>query len=198
MLLYYDTETSGFVQPTLPPDHPTQPHLVQLGAILTNDNGDEVQVVSLIVKPEGYKIPEQAAKVHGITTEMATAVGLPLVTVLSVFYNLRRVAQSVIAFNADFDDLVMATQSAKINRAPPPGPATFCCMRAAGPIMNLPPTARMVAAGFQKWKPPNLAEAHQFFCGEDFAGAHGALADARACMRVHRELMKRSTQGDQQ
>jgi|SRR5580700_708121 DNA polymerase-3 subunit epsilon len=191
MILYYDTETSGFVQPTLPPDHAAQPHLVQLGAILADDAGNEVQIASLIVKPESYKIPEQAAKVHGITTEIALAIGLPLVTVLSVFYNMRAVAQGVVAFNADFDDLVMAAQAAKLKREPKPGPRTFCCMRAAGPIMNLPPTARMKAAGFDKWKPPNLAEAHQFFCGEGFAGAHGALADARACMRVHRALLER-------
>lgn len=192
MLLYYDTETSGFVQPTLPPDHPTQPHLVQLGAILVNDAGDEIQTASLVVRPADYKIPKQASDVHGITTELARAIGLPLVTVLSVFYNMRAVAKEVVAFNADFDDLVMAAQSAKLQRTPRAGPTTFCCMRAAGPIMQLPPTARMRAAGFDKYKPPNLAEAHQFFCGEGFTGAHGALADARACMRVHRALMERS------
>lgn len=197
MLLYYDSETTGFVQPTLPPDHPTQPHLVQLGAILVNDAGDEIQTASLIVRPEGYTIPEQAARVHGITTELALAIGLPFVTVLSVFYNMRAVAKEVVAFNADFDDLVMAAQSAKLQRTPRAGPTTFCCMRAAGPIMNLPPTTRMLVAGLDKYKPPNLAEAHQFFCGEGFTGAHGALADARACMRVHQQIIKRSTQGEQ-
>lgn len=186
MILVFDTETSGLTQPTLPADHPAQPHLVQLGAILATEDGREVCVVELIVRPDGWSIPEQAARVHGITTEVAHDVGVPLATVMSVFLNLRARASELVAFNMDFDELVMRAAVARLGKTPShPGPdKRTCAMRMAAPIMELPPTARMIAAGFDKFKPPNLMEAHEFFVGERFAGSHSALADARACMRV--------------
>ena len=64
-------------------------------------------------------------------------------------------------------------------------------MTMASDIMKLPPTAKMVAAGFLKNKPPNLTEAYKHFVDPaGFQGAHGALADARACALVHRAMME--------
>jgi len=166
--LTYDTETSGFVQKDWPPEHPSQPHLVQLGCVLADETVRELASVDLIVRPEGYQIPAQAAAVHGITTELATACGVPLATAL-------------------------AAAIARSGRTPShPGPATrHCAMLQAMPIMELPPTARMLAAGFDKFKPPNLTEAYKFFVSEKgFTGAHGALADTRACMAVYRAIQQ--------
>jgi DNA polymerase III subunit epsilon len=191
--LFYDTETTGFVQKDWPPDHPSQPHLVQLGVVLADEQGKELASAELIVRPEGYSIPKQASDVHGITTEMAVACGVPLMTALSVFCQLRSIADEMVAYNAPFDELVMAAAIARSGRQPShPGPAKrTCAMTMATPIVALPPTAKMIAAGFDKHKPPNLTEAHKFFFGEGFSGAHGALTDTRACMRVFNEIKKR-------
>lgn len=194
LTLYFDTETTGFVQQSMPPDHPSQPHLVQLGCVLADETGRELAAVELIVRPEGYQIPAQAAAVHGVTTELATACGVPLATALSVFCKLREVATEMVAFNLAFDELVMAAAIARSGRTPSHhGPATrHCAMLQAMPIMELPPTARMLAAGFDKFKPPNLTEAYKFFVDEKgFTGAHGALADTRACMAVYRAIQQR-------
>lgn len=192
MILFYDTETTGFVQKDLPPEHPTQPHLVQLGLILATDTGQEVSFAELIVRPKEYKIPDGAAKVHGVTTSIAEECGVPLATVLSVFFQLRANSKEIVSFNMDFDDMVMRAAIARSGRTPShPGPAAqTCCMRLAAPIMALPPTAKMQAAGFLKHKPPNLMEAHEYFCKEKFEGAHSALVDARACMRVYFAMRK--------
>lgn len=64
-------------------------------------------------------------------------------------------------------------------------------MRQSAPIVNLPPTPKMVAAGFTKPKPPSLTECMRFFFNEDLVGAHGALTDARACARVFHEIRRR-------
>ena len=192
MILVYDTETTGLVHSDLAADHGLQPHLVQLGLVLVTDTGQEVASAELMVKPDGYSIPEGAAKIHGITTAIATECGVPLATVLSVFTQLRANAKELVAFNMDFDDLVIRSAISRLGRKPShPGPALrTCCMRAAMPIMKLPPTAKMMAAGYDKYKPPNLKEAHRFFCGEDFVKAHSALADARACLRIHFAMLK--------
>jgi DNA polymerase-3 subunit epsilon len=190
MIIYWDTETTGFVQPTLPPDHPTQPHLVQMGIVLCTDLGDEVASVDLTVRPEGYMIPEPAARTHGITTEIALQTGIPLANVMGIFAQMRALAHEAVAFNSKFDELVVAAAFARLGRQPSsPGPdKRTCCMELAAPIMELPPTARMKAAGFDKFKPPSLKEAHLFFLGYEFQGAHSAVVDARATQRVHQVL----------
>ena len=59
-----------------------------------------------------------------------------------------------------------------------------CTQRLATPIMQIPPTSKMVRAGFNKFKAANLREAYQHFCGAELQNAHSAMADARACLDV--------------
>lgn len=54
--------------------------------------------------------------------------------------------------------------------------------------MNLPPTERMRAAGFNKPKPPKLEECIRHFFNEDLDGAHDAMIDVAACRRVYFHL----------
>jgi DNA polymerase-3 subunit epsilon len=61
-------------------------------------------------------------------------------------------------------------------------------MEAATPVLNLPPTERMIAAGFDKPKPPKLEECIRHFFNEDLEGAHDAMADVIACRRVYFHL----------
>jgi DNA polymerase-3 subunit epsilon len=192
MILFHDTETSGFINPNENETHSSQPHLVQLGLLLCDDDAKELATVELIVRPNGYNIPDGAAKVHGITTALATRAGVPLLVAVAAFTNLRALADRLVAHNLPFDDMVMRAAIHRTGKTPSsPGPMNrSCTMTMAGEIMNLPPTAKMKAAGFDKYKPPNLTEAHRHFTGEDFAGAHGALADCRACARVYFEILR--------
>ena len=194
MILFVDTETTGFVQKDWPPEHPSQPHLVQLGVVLCDAGGNEVASAELIVKPEGWTVPKQASDVHGITTEKANACGVPLMTALSLYTQLRAIADEIVAYNWPFDELVMAAAIARSGRKPShPGPTKrTCAMHMATPIVNLPPSDSMKATGMgDKPKPPKLIEAHQFFLGKGFEGAHGALADVRATIRIFQEMKRR-------
>ena len=53
------------------------------------------------------------------------------------------------------------------------------------PILKLPPTERMLAAGRTHFKSANLSEAYKHFTGNELVGAHSALADVQACMAVY-------------
>jgi DNA polymerase-3 subunit epsilon len=192
LTLVYDTETTDFIQSSLPDDHPLQPFLVQLGAILFDDRIPRV-AVSMIVKPYGYTIPDRAAAAHGITTEIATRLGIPAKVVIATFTNLRAIADRIVCHNLAFDQKVMAAQLARMGIVPAhPGPTMYhCTMDLAAPIVNLPPTAKMLAAGFNKPKAPKLEEAIEFFFHEKLVGAHDAMTDALACGRVFFELIDR-------
>lgn len=85
MILAFDTETTGLANFRLPASHESQPHLVQIGAMLVDENFTVRNEINLIVKPEGWTIPASASSVHGITQEVAEQVGLPKGTVLDAF-----------------------------------------------------------------------------------------------------------------
>ncbi len=174
--LSFDTETTGI----------DAPRLVELGAVLMEDERERA-CVSLIVRPGDYdEIPEAAARVHGITTVTALACGVPLIVAISTLTNLWAVASVRVAHNLEFDDKVIAAAMASLGRTSTlPRPPGVCTKELAAPILNLPPTERMCAAGYDKPKPPSLREAYQHFFGEDPPGAHSALADARAAARVY-------------
>lgn len=188
--LFFDTETTGLPNYDRPVDHPSQPHIVQLAAILVDDDGIERASLNVIIKPDGWTIPEGAAAVHGISTELAAAVGIEIRAALGVFLRLRRIATTAVAHNIKFD--LWLTETA-IRRTfgvliPEWLGERFCTMEASSPIVDLPATDRMKAAGFDKPKPPKLSEAYQHFFGEDLIGAHDALVDVRACRRIFDHL----------
>lgn len=190
MILVFDTETTGLPLKGLPNDHPNQPHLVQIGIIQADLAFTEVQSVSLIVRPDSWTIPENVVKVHGITTNLALAHGVPITVALAIYTNLRATATALVAHNVEFDLQIMAIALARSGRTPAhPGPSVIICTAdLATPVLNLPPTERMLAAGINKPKRPSLKECYQHFFKEDLPGAHDALSDARACMRIYREL----------
>ena len=192
MILCWDTETDGFALFNKPISDPGQPNLVQLACMLIDDEGKAAATLSMIVKPEGYKIPSKVAEIHGISTEYAMQVGLPLRVVVACFTNLRAIAQETAAHNDEFDQIVMAAAIHRVGAKPAsPGPERkICTMKETAALVNLPPTAKMRNAGYDKNKLPKLIELHQFLFGEGFEGAHDALNDVKACARCLVKLRK--------
>jgi DNA polymerase-3 subunit epsilon len=83
----------------------------------------------------------------------------------------------------------MAIVAARFGEAGWSAPAqTFCTMTHATPLVNLPPTLRMMAAGRFHPKSPTLSECIRHFFGEEHRDAHDAAADVRACIRIFRHL----------
>lgn len=190
--LVFDTETTGFVLDKKPPSHPEQPYLVELGCVLYDDNAIERACINLIVKPDGWTIPKSASDVHGITTEMANDLGVPLVVALAAFSHLAKAATNHVGHNIQFDLKVMQAQFYRLGK-PFPTMNPRCTKDMAEPIMKLPPTQRMIDAHMgHKFKSPNLTECIRFFFDEELIGAHGAIADTRACARVYFEILRRT------
>jgi DNA polymerase-3 subunit epsilon len=190
MILFFATETTGFLDDRLPIDHEAQPYIVQLAAQLCEDGGTPVAGFSFIVAP-GVPIPERAAAVHGITDEKSMQFGVSAEFAMSAFTHLYRRADLVCAHNIKFDKGVMEVAIARhYGRTMPLRKPLFCTMEAASPIVNLPPTERMLAAGFTKPKPPKLEECIRHFFDEELDGAHDAMVDVAACRRVYLHLAK--------
>jgi len=193
MNLFFDTETSNLPDWRSPSDDPKQPHLLQLACILADNDGNEVETFSTLVKPyPGCVIGEEAFKAHGISHTKAMNEGIDGKEAADRFFDMVFRAERVIGHNVTFDIRMMRIHAAKAHGFKWDCPVPYACtMRMATPIIKIPPTAKMIAAGFSKYKPPNLGECVQFFFGETLEGAHDALVDVRACKRVFHAIEAR-------
>jgi DNA polymerase-3 subunit epsilon len=188
--LFYDTETSGLPDFKSPSDAVHQPHVVQIAAKLVDLNTRVVlDSYEAIVKPDGWVVPEVVAKIHGISTERAITEGIDAKDVFGNFLSLWRKANTRIAHNEGFDAKLLRIAllrhfDREVADAWKTGVAE-CTADMSTDIVKCPPTPRMIRAGFNKYKKPNLTEAYTFFKGAAFENAHTAMADVDACIEVY-------------
>lgn len=183
IILAADTETTGFASDA-PLDDPKQPHIVQLGALLKEDDVVRAEI-NLIIKPDGWVVPAQVAEIHGISTEIAEKYGVPLRLAMEAFEHLVRQADLLVFHNFAYDNKLIQIAHARLKmKSAFTSKKWFCTMQATTPILKLP----KARGGGYKW--PKLQEAYAHFFGEEFDGAHDASADVRATERVFSHLRK--------
>lgn len=186
--LFYDSETTGLPLFKEPSEDPRQPHIVQLGAALVDlDTRKTIASIDLIIRPDGWTIPDDVAALHGITTEHAQAVGVSESLALGMLLDLWSCAEERIGHNESFDARIVRIAQARFDEAQldqwKVGTAR-CTQILSTPILKLPPTEKMRAAGRFHHKSANLGEAYQHFTGKPLDGAHSAMVDVQACMAV--------------
>ena len=196
-ILIYDTETTGLPIWGSPSNDPRQPRITQIAAELCNaDTGEVLAGMNFLIKPDGWTIPDELAALTGITTDKAEKYGVPIAYVLPIFLVMWSKATLRIAHNESFD-----MRMVRIEIARDPGfddafsdhwkeGAAFCTCTNSAKLINLPPTAKMVAAGRTNPKPPNLTEAYKHFTGIDLVNAHNAATDIMACKAVYFGILK--------
>ena len=195
LLIAVDTETTGIPARGEVITSPSYPRLVELAGLLVEVESErEVAMFSFIISPAGYEVPAESASIHGITHERASAQGVPVAVALSAYLNLRARADELVGHNVTFDLGIIASELHRSARRPShPGPSTITCTADLGtPVARLPPTERMIAAGYGgNFKKPNLGELYLHLFGEPFIDAHSALADCRAAVRCLFEMRRR-------
>lgn len=195
-LLFYDTETTGLPDFKAPSDADHQPHITQLAALLTDEAGNKLASLDLLVRPDGWTIPPELQELTGITMERAEQGGVPELAALSAFEALWRRASLRIAHNESFDARILRIGFKRFAGICDPdewkaGPAK-CTQVLSTPILKLPPTEKMKAAGRNHHKSTNLGEAYQFFAGKPLSGAHNAMIDVMACKTVWFAIQERA------
>lgn len=182
MYLIFDTETTGLINYQASPSHSSQPHIVQLGAILEDDNGEIKAQIDLLIKPDGWTVPPEAAAVHHISTEDCEKYGVPISSALSVFFNMKKQASIVIGHNVDYDYRMINSEVARLGKPfflddiP-----KICTMKSSTDLVRIPK-----ARGGFKW--PKLSETYKFFFNEELQNAHNATVDLLATSRIFRHL----------
>lgn len=184
--LFFDTETAGLPRYRNAPAHDTRawPRLVQIAWLLCDDGGHVDRRECFTIRPEGFTIPPDAVRIHGITTETAVRTGAPLKTVIDAFRRETARSSIVIAHNLAFDGGVVAAECARAGvENPLSGMPSICTMEASVRVCGIR------RPGGLKW--PTLMELHRTLFGSVYCGAHDAGNDAAACARCFFELKRR-------
>ena len=185
--LFFDTETTGLPKNWDAPisDFNNWPRLVQLAYILFDEEGNVIEEDSFIIKPEGFTIPIEASRVHGITTDRAISEGVSLEYVLDVFQKLIKKSEYLIAHNIAFDEKIMDAEFLR-NK--------YCnLISSKKKICTMEKTTNFCAiSGPYGYKWPKLSELHYKLFKYNFEEAHDASVDIKVTAKCFWELRNRN------
>lgn len=185
MYLFFDTETTGLPRNWKAPvtDLNNWPRMVQIAWILSDTTGIRIESDDFIIKPENFKIPLDASRVHGITTERAIKEGEELEKVLTRFNKLVGQADFIVAHNISFDEKILGAELLRKGiRGNFEKKRKLCTMQASTDYCRLP--------GPYGYKWPKLSELYIKLFGEDFDEAHEASIDINATERCFWEMRR--------
>lgn len=178
LYLFFDTETTGLPLDYNAPstDLLNWPRLVQISWIVSDNNGFIISKDNHIIKPNGFTIPDDVAKLHGITTERALAIGEKLEDVLHRFWEEVQNASYIIGHNVSFDENVveaefyrMGENNAFLSKH------SICTKLASTDYCKIPNPWNN-----REYKWPKLSELYSKLFGKDFVDAHNSEADVQA------------------
>ncbi|MDR6844754.1 DNA polymerase III subunit alpha [Flavobacterium granuli] len=189
MYLIFDTETTGLPKKWGAPisDTDNWPRCIQIAWQLHDDMGKLIEHQDYLVKPEGFNIPYDAERIHGISTELAEAEGISLAEVLEKFNVALGKAKFIVGQNLGFDINIMGCEFYRMGVASPMGemPILDTCTEVTASLLKLP------GGRGGKFKLPTLTELHSYLFNVPFAEAHNATADVEATTRCFLELIRR-------
>ena len=187
MYLIFDTETTGLPKNWKAPltDFDNWPRMVQLAWQMHDDQGKLINNKNFIIKPEGYNIPYNAEKIHGISTDRAINEGSNLKDVLEEFVRDVKSCKFIIGHNIEFDNNIVGSELLRkemVNTL-----FDFPSIDTKDDSTNYCELPGGRGGGY-KW--PSLMELHEKLFNETFSEAHNASADVEATARCFLELIR--------
>lgn len=189
MYIIFDTETTGLPRDFNAPitDSENWPRCIQIAWQLHDEMGELVEQKDFIIQPDGFDIPFDSEKIHGISTALAQKDGIPLDDALDHFLEALSKAKFVVGQNIDFDINIVGAELHRRNKDT--GLINYkkldTCTEKTAELCKIP------GGRGGKFKLPTLTELHEYLFGEAFAEAHNASADVEATTRCFLELVRR-------
>jgi DNA polymerase III subunit alpha len=189
MYLIFDTETTGLPKNWNAPitDSDNWPRCIQIAWQLHDEMGTLIEHQDYLVKPDGFNIPYDAERIHGISTELAQADGISLAEVLDKFNIALSKTKFIVGQNLGFDVNIMGAEFHRAGVDSPMSkmPVLDTCTEVTASLLKLP------GGRGGKFKLPTLTELHSYLFNVPFAEAHNATADVEATTRCFLELIRR-------
>ena len=189
MYLIFDTETTGLPKRWDAPitDSDNWPRCIQIAWQLHDDFGQLIEHQDFLIKPEGFNIPYDAERIHGISTELAEAQGATLTEVLAKFNIALSKTKFIVGQNLGFDINIMGAEfhRARVHSQMSSMKILDTCTEVTANLLKLP------GGRGGRFKLPTLTELHQYLFNKPFSEAHNATADVEATTRCFFELIRR-------
>ena len=196
MYLIFDTETTGLPANYNAPVSDTNnwPRCIQIAWQLHDEMGNLVEHQDYLVKPDGFNIPYDAERIHGISTELAMEQGIELAEVLEKFNIALSRSKFVVGQNIGFDVNIMGSEFYRMGVDSPMAqmPVLDTCTEVTADLLKIP------GGRGGRFKLPTLTELHSYLFGVPFAEAHNATADVEATTRCFLQLVKMEVFSPQQ
>jgi DNA polymerase-3 subunit alpha len=188
MYIIFDTETTGLPRNWNAPitDTSNWPRVIQIAWQVHDDMGRLIENKDFLIRPDGFDIPYDAEKIHGISTELAQQYGDSLEDVLLLFNNALEKADFVVGQNVGFDINVLGCEFVRLDQSSKMAemPVLDTCTEVTAELCKLP------GGRGGRFKLPTLTELHQFLFHVPFSEAHNATADVEATTRCFLELIR--------
>ena len=202
MFLIFDTETTGLPKDFSAPisNVDNWPRCIQLAWQLHDFSGKLIEIKNYIIKPDGFSIPYNSEKIHGISTQRAQLEGHSVDFVLQEFSDALSKSLYLVGHNISFDvsiifseyfrmgqcfsieklekrKLLIKKEEKKWNTLDTMSEksANFC---------------QITGGRFGKFKFPKLTELYAKLFGNEFSEAHNASVDVAATARCFFELLR--------
>jgi DNA polymerase-3 subunit epsilon len=195
--LIFDTETTG-LPPKNTPTNQTEkwPHIVQLSWVIYNDETGLVEEEKDNIISLGTHIPisAESTAIHGITSELSRAKGVPIEVALFDFKHAAYKCGRLVAHNLEFDKNMIQVEFYRarlFNNILPP--MEFCTMKKGTPICKL---VRVWDDGSTSFKYPKLVELYYALFGADAPapeGLHNAKVDVELCLKCYVKMTATTT-----
>ena len=188
MYLIFDTETTGLPKRWSAPitDTDNWPRCIQIAWQLHDEWGNILESRDYLVNPDGFDIPYDAERIHGISTALAQEQGEELDFVLNEFNQTLKKSKFVVGQNVGFDINIIGCEFHRRNVS-----STLSEISVLDTCTELTANLCQIKGGRGgKWKLPTLTELHQELFGVDFGEAHNATADVEATTRCFLELVR--------
>ena len=189
MYIIFDTETTGLPKRWKAPltDSENWPRCIQIAWQIHDQSGELMSHEDYLIQPEGFTVPYDAEKIHGISTELAEKQGLLIGEVLDLFKIALGQAEYVVGHNVSFDLNIMGAEFFRLGDSNPlEGTRVIdTCTEETATLCQLP------GGRGGKFKLPTLTELYKHLFGTGFGEAHNATADVEATTRCFLELLRK-------
>jgi DNA polymerase-3 subunit alpha len=161
MFIIFDTETTGLPRDYSAPysDSKNWPRMVQLAWQIHDIEGNLIEAKNYIIKPEGFEIPYDTIKVHGISTERAIKEGHDLEEVLIEFNEVIKEHKFLVGHNVSFDGKIFGAELFRKNIS-----TSFLESTELIDTKNLSTEYCAIPGKGKGFKWPSLSELHYNWC----------------------------------
>lgn len=172
-MIFTDTETTGLIQPkAISLD--LQPEIVEVAAIKTDDELNEIARLEFMCKPS-KPISDEVSRINGITNAMLED-KKPFVAHFKELSEFFLGEVKLVAHNAAYDVGMISLELQRLK------------MECKFPWPMIHECTVQIAAEVGGHKSKSLGNLHQHYFGEPIKGAHRAMNDVEAMIKIYREM----------